>query len=185
MSRIEEAAKKRDEKTQEFINATKSALDQKMKIHTEKHEEFLGDLISKVKDHLEIVDKHRQSTTESGDKMTEEVRNSLEERLRTASEQREEHLRKQLERLKEHAESCARVREDNKQKLEKLQIIQEQIQSKLKDAENRRSIHEEKLKSKLVEHEKRCEMARQKREQLLLEGNQQDMEKKTVTASSG
>ncbi|CAB3380437.1 Hypothetical predicted protein [Cloeon dipterum] len=135
MSRIEEAAKKRDEKTQEFINATKSALDQKMKIHTEKHEEFLGDLISKVKDHLEIVDKHRQSTTESGDKMTEEVRNSLEERLRTASEQREEHLRKQLERLKEH--------------------------------------------------EKRCEMARQKREQLLLEGNQQDMEKKTVTASSG
>lgn len=52
MGRIEEAAKKRDEQTQDFITATKSALDQKMKVHTEKHEEFLGDLISKVKEHV-------------------------------------------------------------------------------------------------------------------------------------
>ncbi|XP_059485918.1 ensconsin isoform X2 [Neocloeon triangulifer] len=185
MNRIEEAAKKRDEQTQEFINVTKNALDQKMKVHTEKHEEYLGDLISKVKEHLEIVDKHRQSTTESGDKQTEEVRTSLEERLRTASEQREEHLRKQLERLKEHAVSCARVREDQKQKSQKLLIIQEQIQSKLKDAENRKSLHEEKLRVRLIEHEKRCEMARQKREQLLLEGNQPCNEETTVAASSG
>jgi hypothetical protein len=47
---------------------------------------------------LEIVDKHKQSS----EKQSEEVRNSMEERLRTASAQREEHLRKQLERLKEH-----------------------------------------------------------------------------------
>jgi len=52
MGRIEEAAKKRDEQTQDFITATKSALDQKMKVHTEKHEEFLGDLINKVKEHV-------------------------------------------------------------------------------------------------------------------------------------
>lgn len=52
MGRIEEAAKKRDELTQDFISATKSALDQKMKVHTEKHEEFLGDLINKVKEHV-------------------------------------------------------------------------------------------------------------------------------------
>lgn len=47
---------------------------------------------------LEIVDKHKQSS----EKQSEEVRTSMEERLRTASAQREEHLRKQLERLKEH-----------------------------------------------------------------------------------
>ncbi|XP_059485919.1 ensconsin isoform X3 [Neocloeon triangulifer] len=117
MNRIEEAAKKRDEQTQEFINVTKNALDQKMKVHTEKHEEYLGDLISKVKEHLEIVDKHRQSTTESGDKQTEEVRTSLEERLRTASEQREEHLRKQLERLKEHEKRCEMARQKREQLL--------------------------------------------------------------------
>jgi len=54
MSRIEEVAKKRDEKTQEFITATKNALDQKMKVHSEKHEEFLGDLINKVKEHVRV-----------------------------------------------------------------------------------------------------------------------------------
>ena len=41
----------------------------------------------------------------ANEKQVEESRNSLEERLRSASEQREEHLRKQLERLKEHVSS--------------------------------------------------------------------------------
>lgn len=58
MQRIEEAAKKRDEKTMEFITQTKSALEQKMEVHSEKREEYLGDLIGKVKEHVS-----RQSQT--------------------------------------------------------------------------------------------------------------------------
>jgi hypothetical protein len=52
MQRIEEAAKKRDEKTMEFISQTKSALEKKLEVHSEKREEYLSDLINKVKEHV-------------------------------------------------------------------------------------------------------------------------------------
>jgi stathmin len=55
MQRIEDAAKKRDEKTIEFITQTKQALDQKMEVHSEKREEFLSELIGKVKEHVSII----------------------------------------------------------------------------------------------------------------------------------
>lgn len=49
MSKIEEASRKKDEQTSQFITATKEALDQKMGLHEEKREAYITDLKSKLK----------------------------------------------------------------------------------------------------------------------------------------
>lgn len=49
MSKIEEASRKKDEQTSQFITATKEALDQKMGLHVEKREAYITDLKSKLK----------------------------------------------------------------------------------------------------------------------------------------
>lgn len=59
MAKIEEASRKKDEQTTMFISSTKEALDAKMETHVEKREAYISDLRSKVKDHLEGVEKTR------------------------------------------------------------------------------------------------------------------------------
>lgn len=49
MLKIEEASKKKDEQTSQFITQTKEMLDQKMEIHEEKREAYITDLKSKMK----------------------------------------------------------------------------------------------------------------------------------------
>lgn len=98
MQRIEDASKKKDEQTHQFITATKEALDQKMEVHVEKREAYIADLRTKIKDHIDQVEKTRLTL----EQQTEEVRNAIEEKLKTASAQRDENIKRMLERLKEH-----------------------------------------------------------------------------------
>lgn len=49
MSKIEEASRKKDEQTSQFIIATKEALNQKMGLHEEKREAYITDLKTKLK----------------------------------------------------------------------------------------------------------------------------------------
>lgn len=98
MQRIEEASKKKDEQTNQFIAATKEALDQKMEVHVEKREAYISDLRTKLKDHIDQVEKTRLSL----EQQTDEVRQAIEEKLKTASAQRDANITKMLDRLKEH-----------------------------------------------------------------------------------
>lgn len=49
MLKIEEASRKKDEQTSQFITATRDALEQKMGHHTEKREAYITDLKTKLK----------------------------------------------------------------------------------------------------------------------------------------
>lgn len=59
MAKIEEASKIRSEQTNNFIVATKEALDAKMETHEEKREAYISELRGRLKDHLEGVEKTR------------------------------------------------------------------------------------------------------------------------------
>ncbi|RZF47627.1 hypothetical protein LSTR_LSTR015669, partial [Laodelphax striatellus] len=98
LSKIEEASKKKDEQTNVFINQTKEALDQKMETHIEKREAYITDLKSKLKDHLEGVEKTRQSL----EQQTQEIEVAVKEKMKSAAAQRDENMKKMVERLKEH-----------------------------------------------------------------------------------
>ncbi|KAJ9589373.1 hypothetical protein L9F63_017425, partial [Diploptera punctata] len=105
MSKIEEASKKKDEQANTFISQTREALEQKMETHIEKREAYINDLKSKLKDHLESVEKTRLSL----EQQTNEVRNAVEEKLKTASAQRDENIKKMLDRLREHVDCTADI----------------------------------------------------------------------------
>lgn len=49
MQKIEEASRKKDEQTTQFISATRDALEQKMENYTEKREAYITDLKTKLK----------------------------------------------------------------------------------------------------------------------------------------
>jgi hypothetical protein len=104
MQKIEDASRKKDEQTSQFISATRDALEQKMENHTEKREAYITDLKTKLKDHIENVEKTRLSI----EQQTDEVRSAIEEKLKTASVQRDENIKKMLERLKEHVSNQCR-----------------------------------------------------------------------------
>ncbi|XP_076270527.1 stathmin isoform X17 [Rhynchophorus ferrugineus] len=108
MQKIEEASRKKDEQTNQFITATRDALEQKMGIVTEKREAYITDLKTKLKDHIENVEKTRLSL----EQQTDEVRSAIEEKLKTASLQRDENIKKMLERLKEHEKHAELVRQN-------------------------------------------------------------------------
>ncbi|XP_060516652.1 uncharacterized protein LOC132696082 isoform X7 [Cylas formicarius] len=106
MQKIEEASRKKDEQTSQFISATRDALEQKMGIVTEKREAYITDLKTKLKDHIENVEKTRLSL----EQQTDEVRVAIEDKLKTASIQRDGNIKKMLERLKEHEKHAETVR---------------------------------------------------------------------------
>ncbi|CAG9826039.1 unnamed protein product [Diabrotica balteata] len=161
--KIEEASRKKNEKTCQFISATRDALEQKMGTHVEKREAYITDLRSKLKDHIENVEKTRLSL----EVQTEEVRSAIEDKLKTASQQRDDNIKKMLERLKEHEEQVAKVREQNTVKLQQLDLA---IQEKLEQAQSRKEQLEQEQKEKLKSYEKRAELVRQNKAQLVAEG---------------
>lgn len=59
MQKIEDASRVRSEQTNNFIVATKEALDAKMDSHEEKREAYINELRARLKDHLEGVEKTR------------------------------------------------------------------------------------------------------------------------------
>jgi hypothetical protein len=56
MSKVEEASKKREEQTNNFILQTREALEQKMEAHSEKRESLISDLKFKLKEHVRSLD---------------------------------------------------------------------------------------------------------------------------------
>lgn len=98
MQKIEEASRKKDEQTNQFIAATRDALEQKMEVHIGKREAYITDLKTKLKDHIENVEKTRLSL----EQQTNEIKSAIEEKMKTASTQRDENIKKMLERLREH-----------------------------------------------------------------------------------
>ncbi|KAI5736283.1 hypothetical protein M8J76_001745 [Diaphorina citri] len=58
-SKIEDAAKKRDEKENEFIEQTKETLEKRLEISSEKREALINDKMEKLKDHDRRVEEAR------------------------------------------------------------------------------------------------------------------------------
>ncbi|XP_077300994.1 stathmin isoform X6 [Arctopsyche grandis] len=108
MAKIEEASRKRDELTSTFITSTKEALDAKMEIHVGKREAYISDLRAKVKDHLVGVEKTRLTI----EQQTGEVWKAIEGKMNTAAAQRDENMKKMLDRLKEHERRAEMVRQN-------------------------------------------------------------------------
>lgn len=98
MQKIEDASRKKDEQTNQFILNTREALEAKMENHVGKREAYITDLKSKLKDHIENVEKTRLTL----EQQTDEVRTAIEDKLKTASELRDENMKKMMERLKDH-----------------------------------------------------------------------------------
>lgn len=60
LAKIEEATRKKDEITNEFINQTKEQLESKMEQHVEKREAIISDLKEKLKVRVEINKKRKK-----------------------------------------------------------------------------------------------------------------------------
>ncbi|KAG7207556.1 hypothetical protein KM043_009183 [Ampulex compressa] len=142
LSKIEDASRKKDELSAAFVAATRESLDAKMNHTEEKREAHIAELKSKLKEHLESVEKTRLSL----EQQTEEVRCAVEEKLKSAAAQRDENMKRMLDRLKEHEEQVARVRQGMS---ERVQQLESQIQGKLDQARERREAIEREQKEKL------------------------------------
>ncbi|XP_033335101.1 stathmin isoform X1 [Megalopta genalis] len=175
LSRIEEAARKKDELSAAFIAATRESLDAKMNNTEEKREAHIAELKNKLKEHFESFEKSRLSL----EQQTEEVRLAVEEKLKTAAAQRDENIKRMLDRLKEHEEQAARVRQAIS---ERVQQLETQIQGKLDQARERRENLEREQKEKLRNYERRAEMVRQNKAAL---SEQSNLPAENETASSG
>ncbi|XP_008208708.2 activating transcription factor 7-interacting protein 1 isoform X2 [Nasonia vitripennis] len=145
LSKIEEVARKKDELNASFVNATRESLDIKMNNSEEKREAFITDLRSKLKEHLEGVEKTRLTI----EQQTEEVRVAIDEKLKNASGKRGENIKSIVERLKEHEERVATVRQGI---ADRVLQLESQIQSKLDQARERRELIEREQKEKLRNH---------------------------------
>ncbi|CAH0556826.1 unnamed protein product [Brassicogethes aeneus] len=136
MGKIEEASRKRDEHTTQFISQTKDALEKKLE------------------DHIENVEKARLTL----EQQTGEVRTAIEDKLKTASVQRDENMKKMLERLKEHEEQVQKVRTSNAVKFQQLDAS---IQEKLESAKSRKEQLELEQREKLRSHHEKVEEVKQ------------------------
>lgn len=106
--KIEEASRKKEEQTTSFISTTREALEQKMETHIGKREAYINELKTKMKDHIDTVEKTRLSLEQQCD----EVRTALEDKMNSASNQRDENIKKMLERLKAHDRRAEIVRQN-------------------------------------------------------------------------
>ncbi|XP_017879022.1 stress response protein NST1 isoform X2 [Ceratina calcarata] len=145
LTKIEEASRKKDELNSAFITATRESLDAKMNSTEENREAHIQELKSKLKEHLESVEKTRLNL----EQQTQEVKCAVEEKLKSAAAQRDENIKRMQERLKEHEEQVARVRQGM---TERVQQLQSQIQGKLDQAQERRQNIEREQKEKLRNH---------------------------------
>ncbi|CAH1396648.1 unnamed protein product [Nezara viridula] len=142
LSKIEEASKKKDEQNSVFINQTKEALEQKMETHIEKREQYISEIKTKLKDHLEGVEKSRQLL----EQQTQDVRTAVEEKLKSAAAHRDENIKKILDRLKEHEDQVKKIRSNWQEKINSLEA---QLQSKMDSAIIRKQQIEAEQREKL------------------------------------
>nr|XP_036215746.1 intracellular protein transport protein USO1 isoform X2 [Bactrocera oleae]XP_036215747.1 intracellular protein transport protein USO1 isoform X2 [Bactrocera oleae]XP_036215748.1 intracellular protein transport protein USO1 isoform X2 [Bactrocera oleae]XP_036215749.1 intracellular protein transport protein USO1 isoform X2 [Bactrocera oleae] len=155
LSKIEEATRKKDEITNEFINQTKEKLETKIEQHVEKREAIISDMKEKLKIHSQEIEKTREQLEQQ--KSIEKV--AIEEKLKTAQTLRDENIKKMLERLKEHnTNKKNQIDQLETQKLEEKTRI---IENKLYTAEQNREKEIQKKIEKVQKLERRAELVRQ------------------------
>ncbi|XP_017854456.2 trichohyalin isoform X1 [Drosophila busckii] len=178
LAKVEEATRKKDEITNEFITQTKEQLESKMETHVEKREAIISDMKEKLKIHAQEIEKTRETLEQQ--KANEQK--AIEEKLKTAQALRDENIKKMLDRLKEHntikiAEIKSQVNQLENQKLEEKARI---IENKLFTAEQNREKELLKKIEKVQKLERRAEVVRQNKAQ------SQDMDgQQNAIASSG
>lgn len=118
LAKVEEATRKKDEITNEFITQTKEQLETKMETHVEKREAIISDMKEKLKvkeekeNHrergklilysLQIHAQEIEKTRETLEQQKANEQKAIEEKLKTAQALRDENIKKMLDRLKEH-----------------------------------------------------------------------------------
>lgn len=116
LAKVEEATRKKDEITNEFITQTKEQLESKMETHVEKREAIISDMKEKLKVRkarhqwkrtnfaysLQIHAQEIEKTRETLEQQKANEQKAIEEKLKTAQALRDENIKKMLDRLKEH-----------------------------------------------------------------------------------
>lgn len=120
LAKVEEATRKKDEITNEFITQTKEQLETKMETHVEKREAIISDMKEKLKvkgarklererereklilNSLQIHAQEIEKTRETLEQQKANEQKAIEEKLKTAQALRDENIKKMLDRLKEH-----------------------------------------------------------------------------------
>lgn len=120
LAKVEEATRKKDEITNEFITQTKEQLETKMETHVEKREAIISDMKEKLKVcrewegeknrtnfvySLQIHAQEIEKTRETLEQQKANEQKAIEEKLKTAQALRDENIKKMLDRLKEHVSS--------------------------------------------------------------------------------
>jgi len=159
LEKIQNAQSKRDEQTDKFITSTKSLIDQKLNTADNNREKYYTDLKTKIKDHMDNVEKVKVSTEAE----TETLRTRIDEKLSIAAEKREENIDKMVKSLKEHEEKVKSVQTTQ---MEQLTNMATKIQDKLSVAEAKREEEKQKKIEALREHEKHAEIVRQNKEKM-------------------
>ncbi|XP_017048938.1 uncharacterized protein LOC108093411 isoform X2 [Drosophila ficusphila] len=108
LAKVEEATRKKDEITNEFITQTKEQLESKMELHVEKREAIISDMKEKLKIHAQEIEKTRETLEQQ--KANEQK--AIEEKLKIAQSLRDENIKKMLDRLKEHERRAELVRQN-------------------------------------------------------------------------
>lgn len=123
LAKVEEATRKKDEITNEFITQTKEQLETKMETHVEKREAIISDMKEKLKVSgreigrerdrcinflysLQIHAQEIEKTRETLEQQKANEQKAIEEKLKTAQALRDENIKKMLDRLKEHVSSA-------------------------------------------------------------------------------
>jgi len=171
MTKLEEAARKRDEINAAFITSTQKDLDDKLDQSANNREAYLNGLKAKVHDHLSnVAAVNKKSETDR-----EDLRVNIEAKMNNAEEKRDENLRTMLSKLKEHDDHLREVRLGHE---EAVKTLEKNIQSKLNIAEAKRETEIMKKLETLREHDRRAELVRANKERLMAA-------EKHETASSG
>ncbi|KAK3889392.1 hypothetical protein Pcinc_006605 [Petrolisthes cinctipes] len=99
-SRLEEASRKKEETNAAFISATQAALEDKLDATSSNREVYPYGLHAKITDYLNNVDNVRKQL----DAQINDLRQTIEDKLCSAEENRTENMGKMLKRLKEHVD---------------------------------------------------------------------------------
>ncbi|KAH8240736.1 hypothetical protein KR026_004483 [Drosophila bipectinata] len=163
LAKVEEATRKKDEITNEFITQTKEQLESKMELHVEKREAIISDLKEKLKIHSQEIEKTRETLEQQ--KANEQK--AIEEKLKIAQSLRDENIKKMLDRLKEHNTiKIAEIKSQNDQlECQKLEEKARIYENKLFAAEQKREKELQKKIEKVQMLERRAELVRQNKAQ--------------------
>jgi oligoendopeptidase F len=87
----------------------------------------------------------------------------IEEKMNTASANRDHNIQAMLKRLQDHEDAVSKV---NNQQKEQLLALKDKINSQLGKAQEKREAELQKIVDAAKEHEKKVEMVRQKKENM-------------------